>query len=177
MLKSKSETITEFKLLCPIGEGKEEILVQIPVAVEYLDILGNKNSLSIGSAIFSIRSEKKGLKLIKKLDSIKIALNETISPLKSSPNNDVQSITNGLFSIISRIQSSIEDSVNKGEFVSAELGLSRLQDLNDFIEPLTSFLVKLHEDSNELLNSFRSIRETSTELLKSFETLNNKFIT
>ena len=175
LLKSRSETFTEFKLLCPVGEGKEEVLVQIPVAVEYLDILGNKNSLSLGSAIFSIRSEKKGLKLINKLDELKKILDDTLSPIKSSQNNDVQTITNGLLSIISRINTSIEKGVNNGDFVSAELGLSRLKDLHEFIDPLTGFLVKFQDDSNILIDNIRRLKESSKELSKSLENLSSKF--
>ncbi|MHA2174922.1 MAG: hypothetical protein ACXABI_08835 [Candidatus Hodarchaeales archaeon] len=174
-LKSKSQSNIEFKLLCPVGEGEKEILVQIPVSVEYLDILGNKNSLSIGNAIFPIRSEKKGLKLIKKLDELKTVLDETLSPLKSSPNNDVQRITTGLFSIISKEYHSSMDCINNGEFSSANLGISNLRNLHEFIDPLTVFLVKLQEDSTHLINSMKSIKENSKELIESIDSLSKKF--
>ncbi len=150
-------------------------MVQIPALVEYLDILGNKNSLSIGNAIFPIRSEKKGVKLVNQLDKILEALDVTLSPIKSSSNTDVQTITNGLYSVISKMKYSINDCVNNGEFNSAELGLTRLSNLNEFIGPLTVFFVKLEEDSNHLFEEIKTIQESSKGLIESIESLRKKF--
>ncbi|UCG90552.1 MAG: hypothetical protein JSU57_02150, partial [Candidatus Heimdallarchaeota archaeon] len=69
-----AHTMAEFILLCSSGEGKEELTVEIPVHVDYQDILLNKNSVSLGSAFIPIRSEKKAQKLLDQLNTVENAI-------------------------------------------------------------------------------------------------------
>ncbi len=139
-LNPSTNSKAEFLLLCPLGEGKEETQIEIPVSVEYTDILGNKNSLSLGMAIFPIRSEKKGTKLITQLEKLHNQLNESLSPLKTATNTEVQGITEGIKTIIENVFTSTEKMINEGEFNTAEAGIDQLLNIQTFFNSLVDFL-------------------------------------
>ncbi|MCK4848296.1 MAG: hypothetical protein KAT16_04665, partial [Candidatus Heimdallarchaeota archaeon] len=136
VLNPSMDSKAEFLLLCPLGEGKEETLIEIPVSVEYTDILGNKNSLSLGMAIFPIRSEKKGTKLMIQLKKLHDQLKESIAPIETATNTDVQGITKGITKIINNIVTSNEKMINEGEFKTAEAGIDQLLNVQTFFNSL-----------------------------------------
>ncbi|MHA1237492.1 MAG: hypothetical protein ACTSQ9_07535, partial [Candidatus Hodarchaeales archaeon] len=154
----------EFLLLCPLGEGKKETLIEIPVSVEYTDILGNKNSLSLGMAIFPIRSEKKGTKLITQLEKLHNELNESISPLKTATNTEVHGITEGIKTIIENIVTSTEKMINKGEFKTAEAGIDQLLNIQTFFKSLVDFLKDYQKNSDQLYTNLTQVREEAENM-------------
>jgi hypothetical protein len=164
----------EFTLMCPLGEGKEETLIEIPVSVDYTDILGNKNSLSLGMAIFPIRSEKKGTKLITQLRNIHDQLRESISPLEAATNIEVQSITKGITTIINNIVTSTEKKVTEGEFKIAEAGIEQLQNSQTFYNSLVDFLKDYQINSNQLYADLTKIREESENMRNAIKQINEK---
>jgi hypothetical protein len=164
-----------FTLICPSGEGNEEIMVEIPISVEYTDILGNKNSLSVGMAVIPIRSEKKGDKLITQLNDLKKALQEITGPIESSSNEEVQSIVKGMTSIISDITTKTGDQIQKGEFESAEAGLDQLTQIQEFFNPLTNFLILYQDQLSSIALNLKEIKNQSQGLINSIEKIENKF--
>ena len=164
----------KFLLLCPLGEGKEETLIEIPVSVEYTDILGNKNSLSLGMAIFPIRSEKKGTKLITQLEKLHDQLNESISPLKTAANTEVQGITEGIKTIVSNIVTSTEKMINEGEFKTAEAGIDQLLNIQTFFNSLVDFLKDYQNNSNQLYTDLTQVREETENIRIAIKQINER---
>ncbi len=164
----------KFLLLCPLGEGKEETLIEIPVSVEYTDILGNKNSLSLGMAIFPIRSEKKGTKLITQLEKLHDQLNESILPLKTAATTEVQSITEGIKTIISNIVTSTEKMINEGEFKPAEAGIDQLLNIQTFFKSLVDFLKDYQSNSDQLYTDLTQVREETENIRIAIKQINKK---
>jgi len=173
-LDPSMESKAEFLLMCPLGEGKEETLIEIPVSVEYKDILGNKNSLSLGMAIFPIRSEKKGTKLISKLNKLHDELDVSISPIKTATNTEVQGITTGITTIISNIVTSTEKMINEGEFKTAEAGIDQLLNIQTFFNSLVVFLEDYQSNSDQLYTDLTQVREETENIRSTIKQINEK---
>ncbi|PWI48759.1 hypothetical protein CEE45_05060 [Candidatus Heimdallarchaeota archaeon B3_Heim] len=164
----------QFTLICPSGEGNEEISIEIPVFAEFTDILGNKNSLSLGMAIFPIRSEKKGDKLTSQLTILKKNLREAVTPFESTENFEVRPIVQGMISIIDNLATSTESRISKGDFKTAEAELEQLNQIQTFFGPLTRFLSSYQDRGLEIVKSLKEIHEQSQELVKSIEQIENR---
>lgn len=173
-LNPNASTKVEFSLICPSGEGETEITVEVPVNVEYEDILLNKNSISLGSAVVPIRSEKKAQKLLSQLKSANDLISSEISPLTSLTISEVQPLINGFSSILSKINGSTETNINKGEFAAASIGINQLNHMQEFIKPMVEFLQEYSEGSQELQKGFHEMKENTETLLKSLEEIQNK---
>ncbi|MHA2226062.1 MAG: hypothetical protein ACXAC8_12705 [Candidatus Hodarchaeales archaeon] len=168
-LDTQARTETEFSLLCTTGEGKEEITVEIPVTVEYQDILMNKNSISLGSAQIVIRSEKQAQKLLDKLKPLENTILEEISPLKSLTVSDIQPLISSLDTILANISSTTKNNIQEGEFPAASIGLLQLERMQEFITPLVSFLNIYSEQTQKLLEDFQAVKTNSVQLVKSLK--------
>ena len=164
----------QFTLVCPSGEGNEEISIEIPVFTEFTDILGNKNSLSLGTAIFPIRSEKKGDKLTSQLSNIKKILQAAVTPLESTEHLEVKPIVEGMKSIIDNLSTSTENRISNGNFETAEAELEQLNQIQTFFDPLTKFLSSYQDHSVEIVQSLKEIHEQSQDLVKSIEQIENR---
>ncbi|MHA1969584.1 MAG: CARDB domain-containing protein [Candidatus Hodarchaeales archaeon] len=173
-LNSGASTKVEFSLICPSGEGKTEVAVEIPVNVEYEDILLNKNSISLGSAVVPIRSEKKAQKLMNQLKSVNDLINSEMDPMKSLTISEIQPLISSFSSILSKINSSTETNINEGEFTAASIGINQLNHMQEFIKPMVEFLQEYSEGSQDLLKGFHEIKENTETLLKSLEEIQNK---
>ncbi len=173
-LNPNASTKVEFSLTCPSGEGKTEIDVEIPVTVEYEDILLNKNSISLGSAVVPIRSEKKAQKLLSKLKSVNDLISSEMDSLTSLTISDVQPLITSFSSILSKIKGSTEDNIDEGEFTAASIGIEQLNHMQEFIKPMVEFLQEYSEGSQELLKGFHGMKENTEILLKSLEEIQNK---
>ncbi|MHA1976303.1 MAG: hypothetical protein ACW98F_01175 [Candidatus Hodarchaeales archaeon] len=164
----------EFTLVCPSGEGNEEISIEISVFAEFTDILGNKNSLSLGTAIFPIRSVKKGDKLTNQLSMVTKNLHEVLSPIETSEQVEVNPIVKGMKSIIANLSTSTENRISKGDFETAEAELEQLNQIQTFFDPLTKFLSSYQDHNFEIVNSLREIHEQSQDLVKTIEKIENR---
>jgi len=167
-------SVGQFTLVCPSGEGKEEISVEIPVFAEFTDILGNKNSLSLGMAIFSIRTEKKGDKLTNRLNILKKDLQDTINPVMASDHLEVKPILIGMQSIIDTLTSSTEGKIPIGDFETAEAELEQLDQIKLFFDPLIHFLSSYQDHNLVLERNLKEIREQSQNLVKAIEKIENR---
>ena len=174
ILNPTESTEAEFLLMCPLGEGKIEALIEIPVSVEYTDILGNKNSLSLGMAIFPIRSEKKGTKLITQLKKLNDELTASISPIETATDSEVQGIRNGLLTILENIVASTENNINEGEFKTAEAGIEQLLNIQAFFKSLVDFLKDYQMNSDQLHTDLTQTREESEKILNAINLINEK---
>ena len=164
-----AQTKAEFTLLCSSGEGKEELLVEIPVNVDYQDILLNKNSISLGSALITVRSEKQAQKLLNSLRPLEKAIFESIEPLESLSSSEIQPVVNSFNTILQNIRTLVEDNIQNGKFSTAELGMAQLEKMEDFISPLVNFLTSYDENSQSLIKGLQDMKENSTNLLQSLE--------
>ncbi len=173
-LKPGSTAEATFTLSCPSGEGKKEILIDIPVSVEYKDILDNKNSLSLGSAVVSIRSEKKGTKLTSKLNVLSSTLKETITPMETSSNVEVTNVVSGMNSIIEKITNSVNNNIQDGDFQTAETGLAQLAHIKDFFTPLIDFLKQYQINSATIGDDLKSLSEQAKTLVTTLKELDEK---
>ncbi len=173
-LEPSAESEAEFILLCPLGEGKVETSVEIPVSVDYTDILGNKNSLSLGMAIFPIRSEKKGTKLLAQLTDLNNLLKESTLPIGSATNTEVQNITSGIKTIIDNLVIPTENMIEQGEFKTAEAGIDQLKNIQTFINPLVDFLKDYQSSSDQLFTNVTQAREESEKILTAIKSINEK---
>ncbi|MFW9853990.1 MAG: hypothetical protein ACFFFG_02990 [Candidatus Thorarchaeota archaeon] len=159
----------EFTLLCSSGEGQAEIALEVPITVVYEDILLNKNSLSLGAAMISIRSEKQAQRLFSQFNPLKTGIMEKTAPLRTAITPDVHPIVGSLDAIIENIVSSTEADIINGDFVAASLGINQLEKIESFIEPLVSFLQTYDGQVQTLLNSFKELDETTSSLVQSLE--------
>jgi hypothetical protein len=173
-LKPGSNTGANFTLVCPSGEGKEELLVDIPVSVEYKDILNNHNSLSLGSSIIPIRSEKKGTKLLIQLNDLKHDLKGLISSVEIGTNKEIESVINGMDTIIKMISNSITENIQRGEFQTADTGLIQLTNVQEFFTPLIDFLNQYQVSSNEIKESVKHLSVQTNDLLNTLKELDKK---
>jgi hypothetical protein len=168
-LDPSAQTQAEFTLLCPSGEGKEELLVEIPVNVDYQDILLNKNSLSLGSAFITVRSEKQAQKLLNRLRPLEKAISESIEPLESLSSFEIQPVANSFNTILQNIRTLAEDNIQNGKFSVAELAMAELEKMEDFVTPLVDFLTSYDENSLSLIKGLQDMKENSNDLLQSLE--------
>ncbi len=173
-LEPNEITEGQFKLVCPSGEGIDEISIEIPVFAEFTDILGNKNSLSLGTAIFPIRSQKKGDKLTNQLLLVKENLQTRMTPFESSDHLEVKPIIEGMKSIIDNLVTSTENRISKGDFETAEAELEQLNQIQIFFGPLTNFLSSYQDQNSELIKNLKEIQEQSQGLVKSIEEIGNR---
>jgi len=164
-----AQTTAEFILLCSSGEGKEELSVEIPVHVDFQDILLNKNSVSLGSAFIPIRSEKKAQKILDQLRIIENAISEGISPLKSLSISEIQPLSSSLHTILSNISSTIKDNIQEGDFSVASNGINQLKQMQGFITPLVKFLSQYSELYQKMGEDFQVIKENTENLIKSLD--------
>ncbi len=173
-LNPKENTTTQFSLICPSGEGKEEITLEIPVFVEYQDILMNKNSLSLGSAAIIIRSEKKGDKLQSQLEAVTNNILKILSTLLPNRSQDTGRIIDGFENIIKNSRTTSADHLEKGEFSAGEAGIEQLSKLEGFAQPLVEFLRGYDENSQLINENISIIRETANNLTNSLQKINDR---
>lgn len=174
-LESGAHTQADFTLLCSSGEGKEELTVEVPTNVEYQDILMNKNSISLGSAIITIRAEKQAEKLLDQLKSLESDVSEGLSPLKSLAATEIQPLIIGLDTILTKIRTTTENNINDGEFFAAAMGIAQLEQMQGFMKPLVEFMQKYNEYSQKMLKDFQIMKENTEELVKSLNEIQKRF--
>ena len=165
---------TEFMLLYPSGEGKEKVNLEIPVNVDYQDILLNKNSISLGSALITIRSERKAQKLLDQLKSLESDVSEGFSPLKSLTTSEIQPLITGLDSILSNVVSATKNNIQEGDFSAAAIGINQLEQMQVFIKPLVEFMKNYNEHSQKILKDFQVMKDNAKELIKSLDEIQNQ---
>ncbi|MFX0085616.1 MAG: hypothetical protein ACFFAU_08075 [Candidatus Hodarchaeota archaeon] len=175
-LDPNASTQMEFTLVCPSGEGEKEIDVEIPINVEYEDILLNKNSISLGSAIITIRSEKKGDKLLNKLRSLNNVVKGQISPLESVAKDEIQPLLGGLNLILNNITNTAEKNIEEGQFAAATIGINQLEQIQEFISPLTDFLQEYNNSSQKLITRIQILKEKSSSFLESVEEIQRQIL-
>ncbi len=175
-LAPNASTLMEFTLVCPSGEGEKEIDVEIPINVEYEDILLNKNSISLGSAIIIIRSEKKGDKLLNKLKSLNNAVKGQVSPLESVAKDEILPLLEGFHLILNNITNTAEKNIEEGEFAAASIGINQLEQIQAFITPLTDFLQEYNDSSQKLTTRIQALKEKSSSLLESVEAIQRQIL-
>lgn len=173
-LDPDARTEVKFSLICPSGEGREEITVEIPVSVNYQDILLNKNSISLGSALITIRSEKQAEKLLNQLKPLENAVSESMAPLKSLSNPEIQPLIASFNTILRNISSTTETNIQKGDFSAATIGLNQLEKMEGFIHPLVDFLKQYSENSQNIMKAIQDVKENAESLLKSLEEIQNQ---
>jgi hypothetical protein len=137
--------------------------------VSYEDVLLNKNSLALGAALISIRSEKQTQRLLTQITPLKNRIAEKLAPINASTSLEVQPITNGFNRIFENIVSNTENDIEEGNFVAASLGINQLEQIESFIEPLVSFLQTYDGQVQALLNSLKEMEDTTSDLVKSLE--------
>lgn len=168
-LNSSATTQVEFTLLCPSGEGKEEIIVEIPVTVDYQDILLNKNSISLGSARIPIMSEKQAERLLNQLKPLETAISEKISSLESLTAPEIQPVVNSFNTIIKNISSVADTNISGGDFSAASISINQLEKIQEFIQPLVEFLTNYNEQTQSLTNSLQEVKGKTESLLRSLD--------
>jgi len=173
-LDPDTRTEVKFSLICPSGEGREEITVEIPVSVNYQDILLNKNSISLGSALIAIRSEKQAEKLLNQLKPLENAVSESMAPLKSLSNPEIQPLIASFNTILSNISNDTEKNIQKGIFSAAIIGINQLEKMEGFIQPLVDFLKQYSENSQNIMKAIQDVKENAESLLKSLDEIQNQ---
>jgi hypothetical protein len=168
-LKSGAHTQAEFTLLCSSGEGKEELTVEVPTNVEYQDILMNKNSISLGSATITIRSEKQAEKLLDQLKSLENDVSKRLSPLISLTASEIQPLITGLDTIFSNIVTTAESNIQEGNFSAAALGINQLEQIQVFISPVTAFLEDYTDYSQSTIRNLQAAKENAKDLVKTLK--------
>ncbi|MFX0206973.1 MAG: CARDB domain-containing protein [Candidatus Hodarchaeota archaeon] len=175
-LEPGARTEVEFSLICPSGEGKEEITVEIPVSVNYQDILANQNSISLGSALIPIKSEKRAEKLINQLKQLKDAVSERMTPLESISNPEIQPLITSFNIIMKKIGSTAETNIQNGNFSAADIGINQLEQIKEFIQPLADFLIQYSEHTQNLIDAVQDVKEDAESLLKSLDEVQKQLI-
>ena len=173
-LESDAHTQAEFTLLCSSGEGKEELTVEVPTNVEYQDILMNKNSISLGSATITIRSEKRATKLLDQLKSLETDVSKALAPLKSLTASELQSLITGLDTILSNIVTTTKNNIQEGDFSASSIGLNQLEQIQVFISPLTTFLKDYSDYSLQTLENLQAAKESAENLVKTLKEIDSK---
>ncbi|MFX0049951.1 MAG: CARDB domain-containing protein [Candidatus Hermodarchaeota archaeon] len=168
-LDSGARKEVEFTLICPSGEGQEEITVEIPVSVNYQDILANQNSISLGSALIPIKSEKRGEKLLNQLIQLKDAISERMTPLESLSNPEIQPLITSFNTIMKKIGNTAETNIQNGEFSAAGIGINQLEQIEEFIQQLADFLIQYSEHTQSLIEAVQDVKEDAECLLKSLD--------
>jgi uncharacterized repeat protein (TIGR01451 family) len=169
------QTQAEFVLICPSGEGEEKITIEISTNVNYEDILLNKNSISLGSALIPIRAEKQAHKLLNQLRPIKDTLTENISPLESLSAHEIVPLVTSFKTILTNISNTTENNILKGEFSAASLGIKQLEQMQVFIQPLVEFLQKYNDTAQKTIENLQSMKENAETLLESLEEVKKQF--
>ncbi|MFX0173735.1 MAG: CARDB domain-containing protein, partial [Candidatus Hodarchaeota archaeon] len=173
-LEPRGHTEVEFSLICPSGEGKEEITLEIPVSVIYQDILANQNSISLGSALIPIKSEKRAEKLLNQLKQLKDAVSEKMTPLESLSNPEIQPLIAGFNTILKKIGKTTETNIQNGDFSAAGIGINQLKQIEEFIQPLADFLIQYSEHTQSLIEAVQDVKEDAESLLKSLDKVQNQ---
>ena len=173
-LESDAHTQAEFTLLCSSGEGKEELTVEVPTNVEYQDILMNKNSISLGSATITIRSEKRATKLLDQLKSLETDVSKALAPLKSLTASELQALITGLDTILSNIVTTTKNNIQEGDFSASSIGLNQLEQIQVFISPLTNFLKEYSDYSLQTLENLQAAKESAENLVKTLKEIDSK---
>ncbi|MFW9903070.1 MAG: hypothetical protein ACFFFH_01945 [Candidatus Thorarchaeota archaeon] len=166
-LESGAHTQAEFTLLCSSGEGKEQLTVEVPTNVEYQDILMNKNSISLGSATITIRSEKRASILLDQLRSLEDNVSAGLSPLKSLTTPEIQPVIAGFDTILTNIVSTTKNNIQEGDFSAAKIGIKQLEQMQGFTKPLAEFMIQYSENSQKLVKNFQIMKENTETLVKS----------
>ncbi|MHA1227264.1 MAG: CARDB domain-containing protein [Candidatus Hodarchaeales archaeon] len=164
----------DFALICPSGEGKDEVTVEVPVNVEYQDILTNKNSISLGSASIIVRAEKKGEKLKNNLDSITSQLIEKLSFREEIKDQEILNISSSFKSVVNKIKSTTNAQIEKGKFNAAEFGIEQLEKMNEFIDPLMNFVRNYTGNMEKIDSVINEIKDSSSELLETIKGIDEK---
>ncbi|MFX0205118.1 MAG: hypothetical protein ACFFDT_03970 [Candidatus Hodarchaeota archaeon] len=173
-LESGAHTQTEFTLLCSSGEGKEELTVEVPISVEYQDILMNKNSISLGSAIITIRSEKRAIKLLDQLKSLESDVSNALSPLKSLTASELQPLITELDTILSNIVTTTKNNIHEGDFSASAIGLNQLEKMQVFISPLANFLKEYSDHSIQTKEKLQAAKKNAGNLVKTLKEINEQ---
>lgn len=173
-LAPKANTKSQFSLVCPSGEGNEEITLEIPVFVEYQDILMNKNSLSLGSAAIIIRSEKKGDKLHSQLENVTSPILKTLSDSLYNRSQETGQIISNFEKIIKNVKTTCESQIEKGDFSAGKAGIEQLSKLEGMVHPLVEFLKDYDENSHVMNENIAIIKETTRTLAQSIQRINEK---
>jgi hypothetical protein len=173
-LESGSHTQAEFTLLCSSGEGKEELTVEVPTNVEYQDILMNKNSISLGSATITIRSEKRAAKLLDQLKTLEDGVSGGLAPLKTLTASEIQPVITGLDTILTNIVTTTKNIIQEGDFSAAEIGIKQLELMQGFTKPLTEFISLYSENSQKIMKDFQIMKEKTDTLVKSLKEIENQ---
>jgi len=168
-LESGAHAQTEFALRCSSGEGKEELTVEVPTNVEYQDILMNKNSLSLGSAIITIRSEKRATKLLDQLKSLESDVSKALSPLKSLTASELQPLITGLDTILSNIVTTTKNNIQEGDFSASAIGIDQLEQMQIFISPVANFLKEYSDHSLQTIENLQAAKENAENLVKTLK--------
>ena len=168
-LESGAHTQAEFALLCSSGEGKEELTIEVPTNVEYQDILMNKISISLGSAKIIIRSEKQATKLLDQLKSLETDVSVRMSPLNSLTVSEIRPLITGFDIILTKIVSTAENNIQKGDFSAAAIGINQLEQIQGFITPLTEFMSQYSENSQKMAEEFQSMKDNTDELVNTLK--------
>lgn len=162
-----AHTQVEFKLLCSSGEGKDELAVEIPVHVDYQDILLNKNSISLGSALIPIRSEKQAPKFSGQLKSLESSILKELAPLESLTVSEIQPLISGFNAILKKVSTTTENNIQEGNFSAATIGINQLEEMQEFLKPLVDFLQQYNKQSQKMLQDFQVMKENTEDLVKS----------
>jgi len=173
-LAPKENTKAQFSLICPSGEGNEEITLEVPVFVEFQDILMNKNSLSLGSATIIIRSEKKGDKLQSHLENVANPILKAFSDSLRDHSQETGLIISNFENIIKNIKTTCENQIKKGDFSAGEAIIDQLSKLEGFIHPLVDFLKKYDKNSDLISENIAIIKETTRTLTNSLQKINER---
>ncbi|MCK4848665.1 MAG: hypothetical protein KAT16_06560, partial [Candidatus Heimdallarchaeota archaeon] len=129
---------------------------------------------SLGMAIFPIRSEKKGTKLMTQLKKLHDQLKESISPIETATNAEVQNITKGITAVISNIVTSTEKVINEGEFKTAEVGIDQLLNIQTFFNSLVNFLEDYQSNSNQVYTDLTLVREEAENIHTAIKQINER---
>ncbi|MHA1974630.1 MAG: CARDB domain-containing protein [Candidatus Hodarchaeales archaeon] len=164
----------EFSLICPSGEGKDEVTVEVPVNVEYQDILTNKNSISLGSASIIIRAEKKGEKLKNNLESLTSQLIENLSFGEEMKDQDILNISSSFKNVVTKIKSTVLAEIEKGKFSAAEFGIEQVEKMSEFIDPLISFTQNYTTNMKRIDSVISEIKDSTSELLETIKVIDEQ---
>ncbi|MFX0014264.1 MAG: hypothetical protein ACFE98_06695 [Candidatus Hermodarchaeota archaeon] len=168
-LDSGAHTQTEFVLLHPSGEGMEEQILEIPVNVEYQDVLLNKNSISLGAALIPIRSEKQAQKMLDQLKPLGESISESMDFLESLSSSEIQPLATSFNTVLKGISSLTEKNIETGDFSVAQSGIVQLEKMKDFINPFVNFLTQYDKNSQSLLEGLQDMQKDSKILLETLQ--------
>ncbi len=168
-LNANSSETVEFKLMCPSGEGKEELLVKIPITIVYEDILNNKNSLSLGSANIPVRSEKQAEKLYTQLNEVRNILNKKIQALEAFSAPEILSVTSSFTQMLTKMTQNSEKSIDDGKFLVSKDLIEQLEQMHSFIDPFAAFLQSYDSSSQKRLETALNLNESTKKLLETMK--------